>query len=74
MLAIASAYGHATLVLGARGCGAFGSDPAHTATDFRSALENEFTGAFSDIAFAISDWSPERRFLGPFRDAFPAQT
>jgi len=30
------------------------------------ALENEFSGAFSDIVFAITDWSPERKFLGPF--------
>jgi hypothetical protein len=38
--------------------------------DFREALENQFRGAFSDIVFAITDWSPERRFLGPFRDVF----
>ena len=27
-------------------------------------------GAFSEVVFAITDWSPERRFLGPFRDTF----
>lgn len=70
VLAIARAYDHATLVLGAWGCGAFGNDPHTTASDFRHALENEFTGVFSDIVFAITDWSPERRFLGPFRDVF----
>ncbi|MBP1715376.1 MAG: hypothetical protein H6Q42_3579 [Deltaproteobacteria bacterium] len=55
---------------GAWGCGAFGYDPWRTAFDFRQALENEFNGAFFDIVFAIADWSPERRFLGPFREVF----
>jgi uncharacterized protein (TIGR02452 family) len=70
VLAIAKAYGYATLVLGAWGCGAFANDPHRTATDFRQALENDFSSVFSDIAFAITDWSPERKFLGPFRDIF----
>lgn len=72
VLAIARSYGHATLVLGAWGCGAFANDPHRTAMDFRQALENDYSGAFSDIVFAITDWSPERRFLGPFRDVFAA--
>jgi uncharacterized protein (TIGR02452 family) len=67
-LAIARAYGYCTLVLGAWGCGAFENDPVRTAADFRSALEHEFSGAFSEVVFAITDWSQERRFLGPFRD------
>ncbi len=70
VLAIARAYGHAVLVLGAWGCGAFANDPRRTAVDFRQALENTFSGAFSDVVFAITDWSPERRTLGPFRDVF----
>ncbi len=70
ILAIAQSYGYAALVLGAWGCGAFSNDPHRTAVDFRQALENDFKGAFSDIVFAITDWSPERRFLGPFRDVF----
>lgn len=70
VLAIAKAFGHSALVLGAWGCGAFGNDPHRTAVDFRAALENEFRGAFSDIVFAITDWSSERKFLGPFRDVF----
>jgi uncharacterized protein (TIGR02452 family) len=73
VLAIARAYEHATLVLGAWGCGAFENDPYRTATDFRQALENDYSGAFSDIVFAIADWSSERRFLGPFRDVFTAK-
>ena len=70
LLAIAQAFGHSSLVLGAWGCGAFANDTHRTAIDFRQALENDFRGAFSDIVFAITDWSPERRFLGPFRDVF----
>ena len=70
VLAIARAYGHSSLVLGAWGCGAFENDPYRTAADFRDALENDFSGAFADVVFAITDWSPRRKFLGPFRDAF----
>ena len=70
VLAIAQAYGYTTLVLGAWGCGAFANDPHRTARDFREALEHAFHEAFSDIVFAITDWSPERRFLGPFRAVF----
>lgn len=72
MLAIARSHGHSALVLGAWGCGVFANDPYRTAIDFRQALENDFSGAFSDIVFAITDWSPERKFLGPFRDVFAA--
>ena len=70
VLAIANAFSYHTLVLGAWGCGAFGNDPYRTAFDFRNALETDFKGHFSDVVFAITDWSPERRFLGPFRDVF----
>ena len=72
VLAIARAYGHVALVLGAWGCGAFKNDPHRTAGDFRQALEADYRGAFSDVVFAISDWSPERKSLGPFRDVFVA--
>ena len=72
VLAIAQALEHDTLVLGAWGCGAFRNNPLRTAQDFRQALENDFMGAFSEIVFAITDWSPERKFLGPFRDVFAA--
>ena len=70
VLAIASAYGYETLVLGAWGCGAFENDPHTTAVDFREALENEFRGHFSDVLFAITDWSNDRKYLGPFREVF----
>jgi len=70
VLAIMAAYGYEGIVLGAWGCGAFGCDPRTTAADFREALCGPFHGAFRDVVFAISDWSPERRVLGPFRDTF----
>jgi uncharacterized protein (TIGR02452 family) len=70
VLAIARAYRYQALVLGAWGCGAFRNDTRRTAIDFRQALETEFRGAFSDIVFAVTDWSPKRVFLGPFRDVF----
>lgn len=70
VLGIARAYRHTALVLGAWGCGAFGNDTDRTARDFRQALEHEFDEAFSEVVFAITDWSEERRFLGPFREVF----
>jgi len=70
VLAIAKAYDYSVLVLGAWGCGAFANDPQCTAIDFRQDLENDFNRAFSEVVFAITDWSPERKFLGPFRDVF----
>lgn len=72
VLAIAHAFRHSVLVLGAWGCGAFKNDPQRTAIDFRRALATDFRGAFSNVVFAIADGSPDRRFLGPFRDVFAA--
>jgi uncharacterized protein (TIGR02452 family) len=74
ILSIASSFGYESLVLGAWGCGAFGNDAQKTAEDFCQALTTEFAGCFSDIVFAICDWSPQRKFLGPFRDVFAMQT
>ena len=70
ILDIAQAYGYSTLVLGAWGCGAFKHYPRRTAGDFRQAFENDYCGVFSEVVFAITDWSPERKTLGPFRDVF----
>jgi hypothetical protein len=55
VLAIARAFGHSVLVLGAWGCGAFANDPRRTARDFRQALEGEFRGVFSDVVFGVTD-------------------
>ncbi len=70
VLAIAQAYGYTTLILGAWGCGAFHNDPYQTARDFQQALKTKFDGAFSDIVFAIPDWSSGRRFFAPFCKVF----
>ena len=72
VLAIARAYGYEALVLGAWGCGAFANDPERTARDFRDALSGPFDEVFREVVFAVTDWSRERRFLGPFRDTFAA--
>jgi uncharacterized protein (TIGR02452 family) len=65
VLDIAATYGYSNLVLGAWGCGAFGNDPVQAAKDFHHGLR-EHAGHFENVIFAISDWSPERKFLGPF--------
>ncbi|MFM7114911.1 MAG: TIGR02452 family protein, partial [Planctomycetota bacterium] len=70
VLGIAEAFGFKDLVLGAWGCGAFGNDPSATAADFKEALAGDFAGVFRQVVFAITDWSPNRKFLGPFRDTF----
>jgi uncharacterized protein (TIGR02452 family) len=71
VLEVAQAMGHTSIVLGAWGCGAFRNDARRTALDFREALEGPFNRTFTQVVFAISDWSPERRTLGAFREAFP---
>jgi len=73
VLAIDDALGHPSLVLGGR-CGAFANDPTRAARDFRQPLETDFADAFGEIVFAITDWSPERRFLGPFREVFAPES
>lgn len=70
VLEIMKAFEYDTLVLGAWGCGAFGNDAYQTAKDFKDLLENDYKGVFSNVIFAITDWSQERKFLGPFRDVF----
>jgi len=70
VLAIASIHGHEALVLGAWGCGVFGNDGREIAELFRAALNGQFAGMFSRVIFAVTDWSPERRFIGPFEKVF----
>lgn len=70
VLAIAAAHDHAHLILGAWGCGAFGNDPREIASLFHAALSGPFREVFAGVVFAIRDWSPERRFIGPFERAF----
>jgi len=76
LLSVAVVQGHHTLVLGAWGCGVFKNDTARVAEAFRRHLiETEtFRGAFKKVVFAVTDWSPERRFIGPFEAVFPIDT
>jgi uncharacterized protein (TIGR02452 family) len=53
ILAVAAERGHANLVLGAWGCGAFQGDPALAADAFGRALEGRFAGAFARVVFAV---------------------
>ncbi len=70
VLAVAERHGHKAIVLGAWGCGAFGNDSNEIAKLFREALEYNFYGAFEHVVFAITDWSEDERFIGPFARAF----
>lgn len=71
LLAVAEYHNHAALVLGAWGCGAFGNDGALIARLFQVALTQNFKGVFAKVIFAITDWSPEKWFIGPFEMVFP---
>jgi uncharacterized protein (TIGR02452 family) len=73
VLSIGVKHGHDSIVLGAWGCGAFGNDGHEIAALFRKALEQNFKGAYRQVIFAIVDWSRERRFIGPFQEAFRAK-
>jgi uncharacterized protein (TIGR02452 family) len=70
VLAVAAKHGHTSLVLGAWGCGAFGNDSHEIAQLFRSLLEEKFPGVFKHIVFAITDWSDNDKFIGPFIRTF----
>ncbi|MFM7141613.1 MAG: TIGR02452 family protein [Alphaproteobacteria bacterium] len=69
VLAAASAHDARALVLGAWGCGAFGNDTSMIARLFREELD-AWAAAFDRVVFAVTDWSPERRFIGPFEAEF----
>jgi uncharacterized protein (TIGR02452 family) len=70
VLSVAAEQHVRRLILGAWGCGAFGLDPEMMAAIFRQALIGPFRGVFDEIVFAITDWSAEQRFIGPFKKAF----
>lgn len=70
VLTVATLHPPDVLILGAWGCGAFGNDPRLIAGLFREALTGPFADAFPRVIFAITDWSADRRFIGPFADAF----
>ena len=66
VLAVAAGHGQRRLILGAWGCGAFGRDREMMAGLFAEALAEHGGGVFDEVVFAVTDWSPERRFIGPF--------
>lgn len=70
VLGVAAAHDVRQLILGAWGCGAFGLDVQMMADIFHAALAGPFEGVFETIVFAITDWSPEHRFIGPFARRF----
>ncbi|MFG2057607.1 TIGR02452 family protein [Micromonospora sp. NPDC048930] len=67
VLAVAAAYGHRRLVLGAWGCGVFRNDPATVAEAFDLALADA-AGWFDQVTFAVLD-----RADGPTYAAFAAR-
>lgn len=70
VLSVAAEQGVRRFILGAWGCGAFGLDAEMMAGIFRDALTERFRGVFDEIVFAVTDWSPDQRFIGPFRQTF----
>ena len=72
VLSIAARHGHAAVVLGAWGCGAFGCHPDDVAPAFAEALTGAYAGVFERVTFAILDMSADgsglldafRRHLG----------
>ncbi|HUU35306.1 MAG TPA: TIGR02452 family protein [Vicinamibacterales bacterium] len=69
VLAVAAAHGQRRLILGAWGCGAFGLDGGMMAGIFAEALAEQ-GGVFDEVVFAVTDWSSEQRFIGPFLRRF----
>jgi uncharacterized protein (TIGR02452 family) len=72
VLAIAAAHGHADVILGAWGCGAFGNDPRAIAALFHAALSGPYRDVFALVVFAIPEWSSGRGNAGPFKQVFRA--
>lgn len=70
VLLVAAAQGHATLVLGAWGCGVFRNDPRMVAEVFSGLLTGEFNGCFERVVFAVFDSSRNQAVIGAFRQVF----
>jgi len=73
VLSIGVKHAHDSIVLGAWGCGAFGNDGHEISKLFHRALEQNFKGSYRQVVFAIVDWSRDRKFIGPFQEAFKLQ-
>jgi len=70
VLSVAAEQNVRRFILGAWGCGAFGLDPEMMAGIFHDALTERFRGVFDEIVFAVTDWSQDQHFIGPFRRMF----
>jgi uncharacterized protein (TIGR02452 family) len=68
VLRISIEHNHRHLVLGAWGCGVFGNSPVDISRYFKEIIDNEFSGAFKKIIFAI--YSKDKNFIKPFYDNF----
>lgn len=73
VLCVGIAHCHDGIVLGAWGCGAFGNDGHEIARLFHAALSNKFKGAYRRVIFAVVDWTPDRRYIGPFEEEFQSK-
>ena len=60
------------LVLGAWGCGVFRNDPELVAHTFKNLLGEKYSGAFTNVAFAVFDRSPTQGTHRAFASAFNA--
>lgn len=72
LLSVAVIQGHDYLILGAWGCGVFKNDAGNVAQWFYDHLIGNatFQARFNTVVFAVTDWSDERRFIGPFEKRF----
>lgn len=66
VLSVAALHQSNSLVLGAWGCGAFGNRSEEMADLFHTVLTGEFQTVFCRTIFANTDWSEDKRFIGPF--------
>jgi uncharacterized protein (TIGR02452 family) len=70
VLAVATAQGYETIILGAWGCGVFKNEPRDVAAQFQEALTGTFAGVFRLVHFAVLDRSIGGVIIAPFEQAF----
>lgn len=70
VLHIGIEHRHASIVLGAWGCGVFKNDPNAIARLFKEALQSRFLGAYQTVVFAVLNASRNRNTLQIFENEF----